>query len=790
MFLCRHFLHRLSSKPRSPLTTFKKLYFLPVSLPTYRHSSTKRPDLRSDPKSIPTKYVNATPISLPTGEGNTEGDQTEYRVALVRLLKEAVQAKNKVALGRAVRDLLGLPGHPERDGALRDLLRTDRQLLRWKLVQTIINGLSWDGILQKFSDHDLMALTKTLRISADQARGDGLSFLVDDFSALLHSTIMTRLNSRRRVPVGAKSVVHELPKVVDIAFELLYSLLLMKKEKLVLDLFQILTEKLYIPPEAVQQAPSNSTDFYYIISVTLARACLYWHKRQLAHRLLLKYLPSFGELDSAIRKKDTVYFPRSTLQPTESQRPTPQEQESQQSLDPQFLDLINDTLYATLRDPNLFELELCVDVISRVHLLAPVQSGIIRLMYTVAAESGFGDIARRLYAFTREPAIEAEHRYPGPQGTALLFLITFLTGQKGSTHLARTLANEVVENDAFLPVHDRSKFVTVVASQGFAKSARALWERYSVGKDRLLVVGSNTLLTRMVKLFTRIARTIEADLPEECNTEVSSCALEEKDSNTAVLEERAKDIREFVQRVIASFVEARQPLEEARHFDLSSLARAYFVTGDFAEGFRVFKFLIRRREVPDIIDINIGLSALAEHRPHSAAKLIEVMIGRGIQPDSVTFGTVIHQALLHNDLLLVGSLLQRARQAGNIKLSPQGLSSLTRASVSLMNSSGKRDTAHLEDALRLLKSMPKQGILSSPDMGKYMVFAALRENEIRLGFEFWKLLLQRTTEWDDLEHVSIRRLLRRRILETVGSGWERSGMLDDLQERPSYHAIE
>ncbi|KAJ3894246.1 hypothetical protein GG344DRAFT_41510 [Lentinula edodes] len=557
---------------------------------------------------------------------------------------------------------------------------------------------------------------------------------------------MRRLKLLHRVPVGARSVSYELPDIVEAAFELLSYLLLLKNESLILELFQALTEKLFIPPEAIQQAPTTSTDFYYIVSVTLSRACLYWYKRGLAHRLLLRYLPS----------------------------------EPQQSLDPQLLDLITDTLYATLRNPNLFELELCVDVISRVHLLAPIQGGIIRLVYTAATECNSGNVARRLYAFTREPAIEKEHHYPGPQGRAILFLMAFLTQEKGNTHLARVLANEVVENDTFLPVNDRPKFLTLVASQSFGKATRTLWERYAIGKDKASVVGYNALLTRIVRLFTRMARLIEVDLPD--NGEDSS-------DTVAELRERVKDIRLFVQRVIEAFVQVHEPLAHAKHANLSSLARAYFVMGDFTKGFEVFRNLIRRREVPDLHDINIGLSALAEHNPRSAAKMIEVMTQRGIQPNSVTFGTVIHQALVHGDMHLVGDLLQLARQAGNIQLSPQGLFSLTRASVILEDGSGTRKNAPLKDALELFKSLPDNGRLSSPDMGKFMVFAALRQGEPVLAFEFWKLLLKYSSEWDDQEQIFVRRLLRRSIIQTLGSGMSRSNMLNQLWERPPYHAM-
>ncbi|KAJ3717106.1 hypothetical protein C8R42DRAFT_711816 [Lentinula raphanica] len=813
MFLCRRpLLYRLHiSHPRfakvSPFL-FIHYYSLSTHGPQNLHSQTNVSAL-SLAQAEDTRTQTWTSVKPTLQEYMSSRSKGSLRVdlsTLSALLTDAVKANDKVAVGYISGDILGLPADPKRNRALRHLiLNIEHKLLRPSTVRAILDALAWGGQLDKFTDYHLKKLTHRIAVERERTPFAG------DYSALLQSNIMARLRLLHPVPGGASSVAYDLPDIVEAAFELLAYLLLLKNEKLILDFFKTLTEKLFIPPEAVQQAPTTSPDFHYIVSVTLARACLYWYKRSLAHRLLLRYLPSGVDLTSAIRRKHASFHSPPPLGEPST--------ESHQSLDPQLLDLITDTLYATLRTPNIAELELCVDVISRVHSLGPVQDGIIRLVYTAASECGAGQAARRLYAFTREPVIAREHHYPGPQGRAILFLMNFLTREKGNPHLARALANEVVEDEPFLAANDRPKFLILVAGQSFGMAARTLWERYAVGKDSISVVGNNALLTRMVRLFTRMARLIEADLPDEdepsfdtlqgelarrvdvditsnhaiSDNPKSSLDPSQRDTNRkpsiAELRERADNIKQFVQRVIEAFVLAHNPLAHATHANLSSLARAYFVAGEFAKGFEVFRHLIRRREVPDLHDINIGLSALAEHNPRSAANMIQVMIQRGIQPNSVTFGTVVHQALVHGDMHLVGDLLQLARQAGNIQLSPQGLFSLTRASVTLEEGSGTRKSAPLKDALELLKSLPDSGRLSSPDMGKFMVFAALRENEPVLAFEFWKLLLRCSSEWDDREQVFIRRLLRQTITQALGSGKSRSDMLSQLWERPPYDAM-
>ncbi|KIK69663.1 hypothetical protein GYMLUDRAFT_34057 [Collybiopsis luxurians FD-317 M1] len=782
MFLCRRpLLHRLCIlHPSLSFINLNKISPLTVQ----RLFISTKPSSSSVFSSL-VKDVNIVPSDDTTlrryMEFHSNGDQKLSPASLVRLMNEAVEAGDKLALVSITNDLLNLPNAPTRNAALRQLLiHTDHRLLLPNIIHKILQAFAWGGKLDKVSSYHLKLLT--YRIAVEYARTP----FGRDFSEVLYTTIMGRIKFLGRVPAGAESVTQELPYIVDAAFELLYYLLLLKNEKLALELFQILTEKLYIPPEAVQQAPTSSNDFNYIISVTLARSCLYWYKHDLLLRLLLQYLPPEKELEAAIRQKHHALDPNSN-----AESPVSPPTHIHQSLDPSLLDLMTETLYASFRNPHLDEMHRCIDVITRIHLLAPVQNSIIRLAYTAAAENRLGAVARRLYAFTREPAIEAEHRYAAPQGQALLFLMTFLTEEKGNSHLARTLADEVAQNKAFLPVQDRAKFLVLVVGQGFGTSARVLWERYSVGKDKILVTGNSALLTKMVRLFTRIAKLLEASLrtPDSGKVAAPEGGAEEGEGlsidaeRAQDIETRLQDIRQFVQRVIGAFVESHEPLDQAQHANLSSLARAYFVSGDFEEGFRVFRALIRRREVPDLHDINIGLSALAEHRPVTAAKMIQVMIERGIQPDSVTFGTVIHHALAHGDMELVGNLLQQAR-AGNIQLSPQGLFSLTRASVTMEEGFGKTKIQHLQDALDLLQAMPEQGRLSSPDMGKYMVFAALREGEAQLAFKFWQLLLKFSAEWDDAEQVFIRRLLRKSLLQTRTN----FVMLRELRERPPYNA--
>jgi len=548
----------------------------------------------------------------------------------------------------------------------------------------------------------------------------------DELTNIITPPMLQHIQKINAVPSGARSVTHPVPVEVYAAFELLYKLVKLGNRRGAWPLFRLLVDKLYIPPEAVQRAPTSSQDLTWIVSVTVARACIHWQRRGLGFFIVSDLLSSHSARDSL--SSDTAI---------------------------ELQDLVSDMSYAFLNEPTRKDFDGCVDLICQAHSVSPVQNGIIRLAYTCALQSNYGTSARRLYAFTRSPEVLETHDYPAPHSPVLLWFLKLLTNARGSTELARMITEEVAASGISLPVHDRADFIAIAASHGFAMSARTLWQRYSLGKDRHAVVGSSKVMLKMVKLFYHLGRRLDAQFSTRQETEL----LDDQS-----LKERRDDLVAFVNHVLSSYLKYHEPLEKMKHQNLTSLARAYFVLGEFEKGFQIFRVLLGRREIPDLYDINAALSALSEYSPRTVARLIERMVEKGLTPDQVTFGTVVHQALLADDMELVGDLISRARELGVNELSPKTFVSLIRASVTddarVLQSSPR---TRLRDAMQMVKSLRKVGIVSSPHIGKYLVFASLRQKEPVMAYRFWDLLLRQSADWMDREQVFIRRLIRQRL---------------------------
>jgi hypothetical protein len=131
------------------------------------------------------------------------------------------------------------------------------------------------------------------------------------------------------------------------------------------------------------------------------------------------------------------------------------------------------------------------------------------------------------------------------------------------------------------------------------------------------------------------------------------------------------------------------------------------------------------------------------------------MIERGLEPDAVTFGTIMHHALLHEDTTLVNKMKERIQSLDNTRLSLKSIAGFVRASVA---SGGDASlTFRLRDVLTMIESLRKTKPVSSPQTGKYLVSTCLRIGDPVLAYKFWDLLLRESAEWSDTEHQRLRR---------------------------------
>jgi hypothetical protein len=370
------------------------------------------------------------------------------------------------------------------------------------------------------------------------------------------------------------------------------------------------------------------------------------------------------------------------------------------------------------------------------------------------------------------------------------------------------LAAEVADKELDIPMLDRGPFRWLAANHGFAMSAKKIWQRYS-GQLENGVVGHAGSMLRLVSLFSNAAQRLEQA------KDMSKSYPGEKQFDLTVLEEPKVAAMEFAELVISKFRESKEPLIEAAHQDLNALARAYFIIGKITTGFDVFHIVMDKKEMPDLRDVNVALSGMAKYSPRLAGKMIERMIGKGLLPDSVTFGTVIKEAISRGDSELLVGLVGRAREVGDGSLSLKTVAALVRAGVadaevtsdgvglgesaederreiSLQVAAGGREgqlilsgaddleriEANLKAAWEILQVLPKQDTANIPNLGENCLRSAIKIGQPELGYKFWKLFLRGKTQWDDTEQISLRRQLA-----TLVQGCRDDGLLEETKAK-------
>ncbi|KAI0326879.1 hypothetical protein GY45DRAFT_52283 [Cubamyces sp. BRFM 1775] len=235
--------------------------------------------------------------------------------------------------------------------------------------------------------------------------------------------------------------------------------------------------------------------------------------------------------------------------------------------------------------------------------------------------------------------------------------------------------------------------------------------------------------------------------------------------------EREADFRRFAGRVFDAYYETKLPLERARHFDLNSLARGANIVGRVDLCMSVFLHMRERNIKFDIRDVNVGLGTIAKANPVSGAEYIKRLARSGIQPDAVSFGTVIHCAVQHGDGRLVKQLIRQARVLGIEDMSFKTLGSLLHATVTGKLSSDASPREQLAFAENIVSRMLDQGVQPTPRVAWDCVITALRADDPVKAHRFWQVYLKRNTEWADAVQVRLRQRIAKDIITHVKMGW-------------------
>ncbi|KAJ7600963.1 hypothetical protein C8J56DRAFT_22504 [Mycena floridula] len=535
--------------------------------------------------------------------------------------------------------------------------------------------------------------------------------------ALLCPLLLSKIG-RTRAPEQADAIGYTPVPIIEVAFDFIIRLIKADEKALALDIFQALVDHKFIPLEAMRSSgAAEPEDFELIVISTLIRTSLHWHQRTIAMRMLTNLIQLKG---SQFKQKVT--------------------------------DIASLTMLSCLDTPLRPELFELVKVIREVHsTLEPVPDSVIRRFYQEATPHNTA-AAVQLYLFTREFGVLCRHNYPAPQKDAIIPVMEGLADRGFFSH-ARSLVAQVVEGDIFLPPNDSARFILSTLQISAFDAAHVLWTRYA---DSGNVQGSASLMVRMVDAFMHLSQVTALD---------ETLSVEQRHI-------RSQEYKDFAKHVLAEFralqsdvLQGRSDINHVSHHKLNALARAYTIIGDGVETFRIFESIMTSKVVPDLVDINVAICYFAERSPRAAARIIEVMIQKGIQPNGKTFGTVLHHAALAEDTQLVSDLLGRASLQPRGDLTLKTIGSLLRAALApgSMPLEPAARKARLETALEILDSMGEVRHLSSPTLGKYTIFMALRAGEPMLAYEFWKRLIRGKLGWEEKNHIVIRRMILSKV---------------------------
>ncbi|KAI0051120.1 hypothetical protein FA95DRAFT_1676235 [Auriscalpium vulgare] len=495
------------------------------------------------------------------------------------------------------------------------------------------------------------------------------------------------------------------------AFELTLHLSVSGRRESALKLFQLLIDTQYIPPEAIQSVDLSSKNFRLIVALTFIRSCLHWNWRSRASTILRDYIIPLPTLDLST------------------------------------VEVCTEVLYALADFPSVEDLGLSVSLIKSLASRTDpvfVPDGLIRQLYETALRLEEPSTAGHFYSFARSEAIRSKHEYPPPNGPALPWLLRHFAVDGVYLRLARALVMHVVARGEPIPPTDRAPFITVTAELGFATQARKLWERYSAGRHRLLVVGNGALVVRMCSLFANVVKREELKAEKDRVAAGDGEAADYDGASSS--EKRLADYSEFSSNVLEQYRNAKEPVARASREDLNALARANFILGNMTSGFAALRVLIDRHEIPDAHDVNVALSAVAQYSASAALEMMERMTTQGPPPDSVTLGTVIHHAGVQRDAETIQRALALAKRLAK-HATVKTVVSMIRASVRLSGDDKEAVRANLMQALPIVAANAHRGGLGSPRLGYFCAEEALGAGDAVLAFRFWQLLVRSRTEW-------------------------------------------
>ncbi|KZT44412.1 hypothetical protein SISSUDRAFT_976641 [Sistotremastrum suecicum HHB10207 ss-3] len=394
--------------------------------------------------------------------------------------------------------------------------------------------------------------------------------------------------------------------------------------------------------------------------------------------------------------------------------------------------------------------------------------------------------AMDVYQFLRRPEILERRQYPPPKGRAVEWLLYGFLGRAHNMQGAKVLVEHLYRDDRNLSIHDVMMVISQCCQRGFWEAALALWKRHTaheskekLSDDRLAMrtalYGSPKVMLKMVKLLKHL------------ETRAYSRAGESEDGNATPFLERIDIKNQLVEMpspeecirlarfIISKHIEVKGPMEKATRHDINALSRAYFVLGNVEEGLATMKILLDHGMIPQAHDISVMLSGMAAIDPRRAARMMQRMLDRGLKPEKVDFGALLHEASTEGDDVLVGMLMHKAQEVGIGQLSSRAIHTLVQRSLRFGQAGEAEQPVEaketLERALAMMSRMEFTDHVATPALGARCVRASLGVNQAELAYQFWRRFVAGKVDGTSMTQRTLRGQLRSGVAKAIKHGW-------------------
>lgn len=567
-------------------------------------------------------------------------------------------------------------------------------------------------------------------------------------------------------------------------FRLAIYLLHEKYDSLVLRLVQVLVKAEIIPASIASAHDDVPNDFRVIAVSLLMRSCIHHKWNDVALELL---------------KNEDLRKP---------------------GLEKYYTSLVNNLVTASIHYPHV-----CSNIIVGALLSNPalrISERALAAFFAASLQANNYLAAKDAYAALRSARVREHVRYEFPSSPVVTWMLDNIIASRYDRVIGKVLARHILSAPMKIALYDRANIIGSCARAGYCNEAEELWKYFTMRAGGELISGNASCMLDIVKNFNSIRLDLElvAACPAGDGTAIAAtldkftailyaeyCPLDSStfpidvpgtsavgfdcevvendfydtsrlpDDPTVIFGQipedydrefdagkfqQAKRLNDFAFQVFSAFQASKRPLRRASHYDLNALARAANELGLVRQSMTAMRTLMGRKEVPDVRDLNVVISATAKRSPTQAEKMVLQLASEGLPVDGLLLSTLIHEALDRDDLALANRVFVLAIDFLSVSLpgaaghrlleawlgsrdkdvaaedggSGEGTTLVARR----LSSAEEKDVlrAYMTNALILFEVGDPKGTLQRRHLAQ-CIAACLRIEDGALAFRFWRL---------------------------------------------------